>query len=283
MVFSALKLTPSPGGILSLPNVTYHVDSDLAWAGGSFAWDMLACPLDASTSDLCSGAHASPVASTTLPPHAGEGWPIGLVVGSTCSTVGLSLERAQERVRNALEAGTSKLLEHELMTGAALTAAGRATAFLADTNAVAAAPAGAGVALGIAALEQFLGDCGVGTEGTIHMSRSAALIAAQQHTIFLAPATTRPTHTPARFYTALGTPVVVGAGYSPTPSTVPIPTTTTMYATGPVAVHLGPITVLDGSHAVKQNTLTALAARPAAVYWDSCCHAKATVDLTKTP
>jgi hypothetical protein len=92
-----------------------------------------------------------------------------------------------------------------------------------------------------------------------------------------------------KLFTYLGTPVVAGTGYLPNkaPGTAPtavgkvapaaLPSSGFIYATGPVAVHLGPVEILDEQIDRANNIITVTAARPAAVYWDSCCHFAAEV------
>jgi hypothetical protein len=58
------------------------------------------------------------------------------------------------------------------------------------------------------------------------------------------------------------------------------PTTTWMYATGPVVVHLGSVQFIGERRDAATNEITVMAGRPAAVYWDSSCHFAAEANLT---
>ena len=44
-VFPARGLTPAPGGLLSVADVTEHSGIGGAWANGPYGWDTDACPV----------------------------------------------------------------------------------------------------------------------------------------------------------------------------------------------------------------------------------------------
>ena len=89
--------------------------------------------------------------------------------------------------------------------------------------------------------------------------------------------------------TSLGTPVVVGSGYTGAgpdgdANAAPSGTNKWMYVTGPVTVHLGDAEIDNDSYAQGFNTstndLVIRGSRPAAVYFDPTLHYAAQVTLS---
>jgi hypothetical protein len=288
-VFKAMPLVPMIGGLLSVAQVNETSRDNPEWSMGVYAWESLACPNSLIITDLCDGSKSGPITSGAAVPA--KGWPWGIVLNYTCSTLGYTIEDRRRIVREQIKAGTQKALEHELQTGEAVRLAGHSSVhYLADGDAVVLTSGAYDADLALAALEQALADCGLGTQGVIHMPRAVASLLAVRGSIL---------QTQDRLYTALGTPIVAGTGYTvatspaapaaagpntavaPTPIIPgPLPISAWMYATGPVAVHLGKIEVIDEAVDHINNTITSTAVRPAAVYWDSCCHFAAEVDLS---
>jgi hypothetical protein len=289
-VFPAIPLTPLAGGLLSAARVVRHDSGTPDWSRGSYSWDTIACPNSLLVTDLCDGAKSGPITEGTYSPPIG--WPLGIVLNYTCSTLGLTLEERRRTVRDQIEAGTQKAIERELQTGEAAISGGRYnTHYLTDPDSVSVGGSGAvDIRLGVAALEQAMADCGLGLEGTIHMPRAAASLLAQHGALRVVGD---------RFFTALGTPIAAGAGYTvaaslsqprstaPTAPSIPtkvlpgpLPGDCWIYATGPVAVHLGAVDVLEELKDHAQNTITTTAVRAAAAYFDTCCHFAVQVKLT---
>jgi hypothetical protein len=289
-VFSAMKPELAAGGILTAANVNYHDGGALRWAGGPIAWDSVLCPSDLILADFCANAGEGSIASSDGKP--GDSWPFGIVSSYKCLTVGMSLEERRVIAKQQAELGTPKALERELQTAGIAHAANRLDVpYLADQHAVDVGIADSGVVFGIAALEQALADCGLGTQGVIHMTRSAAILASSHN--LLVPSSD------GGLSTVLGTPVIAGVGYDPsvtkatgaatvvdlstgTPlrkGPVTLPTSQAMYATGPVAVHLGPVDIIAEITNHTTNEMAVVAGRSAAVYFDGCCHFVVNVDL----
>jgi hypothetical protein len=286
-VFPATGVKPAAGGLLDAASVTEHTDSWASWTNGVFGFDTILCPTRLVLADYCTNIDKGIIAETDA--NVPDVWPFGIITEYECTTLGMKLA---ERKRIALlqnELGTQKALERELWTADISHASNHLEQpFLADPNHFDVTPvAGAvPVKIGIAALEQALGDCGLGTQGVIHMSRSAASIATQNGTI---------TWENNKLVTGLHTPVVAGVGYTgqegAPPAQTPIPAPTPpapmvasqiLVATGPVAVHLGPSEIIENGAIlnIADNVLTVVAARPAAVYYDGCCTFAVSVDLT---
>lgn len=281
-VFAALTLTPMHGNLFTVATVTETSNGDASWAGNGYGWDSAQCPVELLVTDYCQGIDGMPIAATDAAIN--EGWPFGVITKHVCATLGMSADERRDVARQQIEIGTIKAVERELQKGEAVqSVTGRSSHYLADADAAIVSSGAVPVREGLAALEQALADCGVGAQGVIHMTRSTASM--------LGGAVQRDDSDPQRLVTRLGTPVVAGVGYDPAvkvPATStgpelvepkPLPATQWMYATGPVAVHLGPIDVLDEIVDRTTNTMTVLGARPAAVYFDSCCHFAAEVTL----
>lgn len=292
-VFPAAELKPARGGILDgAASVTEHADSWGQWTNGAYFWTTDACPVDLILSDYCSNAAEGLIASNSSGSSV-EGWPFGIITRYSCLTVGTKLEemKATALVQNRI--GTQKALEYELWSGGISRASNHlGNRFLSGPGTVDVTPGGTAVPvkLGIAVLEQALGDCGLGSAGAIHMTRSTAALAPGTGTIEWDDSD--------KLVTILKTPVIAGVGYDanigfttdpviqipvPVPGPVgPMPTTQWMYATGPVSVHLGPSEVIDTPPMINimTNEISVLAGRPAAIYYDSCCTFAVNVDLT---
>ena len=286
MTFEALPLESVPGGLFSAAYVERSNAHHPSWSGASFAWDSNACPVTLDLSDMCIGGDFGPIASASNPNK--EGWPFGISAESTCGSVGYTQEERRTMVREQLKAGTEKAVERELQKGeAAIVGSHFDSHYLADFDATTLGGATAlSITLGIATMEQALADCGIGTQGVIHMTRSAAIVAAGADLV---------KEKGNKLFTKIGTPVVAGTGYDqaatipaakPTTAAKPVvvsPASLTseqlIYATGPIAVRLGPIEILDDIFDKIKNEFTMVATRPAAVYMDSCCHFAAKVKL----
>ena len=204
-VFEALPLTPNVGDLLSAATVERTQAHNTGWAGKEFGWDSLACPSELVLTDMCSGALNGPV-SKTARDHM-QAWPFGIVAHHECVSLGYSIAERENAAEEQLKVGTSKAVERELQTGASALSGGHfTTPYLADKDGVSLTTAAVSVHLAIAALEQGLADCGVGAQGVIHLTRSAAYMAA------LDGGLVRKGNS---LFTPLGTPVAAGTGYDP--------------------------------------------------------------------
>lgn len=282
-VFPAGTLNPAPGGLFSAAEVTRHGRGGDSWANGAYGWDSAACPTELILADFCTNAAEGLIGSGDIAENGS--WPFGIVAKYECASVGLKLEERQQIARDQAEAGSQKAVEHELWSGQIAQAANRLDVpFLMDANATDVSGGGAvSPALGIAKLEQALADCGLGVQGVIHLTRQAAVAAFGQNVLV---------REGDKLFTALGTPVVAGAGYDPSltptaPAQAAVPAPPVLgarpdnqwgFATGPVYVHLGAVESIGEHLEHTTNTLEVLAGRSAAVYWDSCCAAAVQID-----
>lgn len=290
--FPATKPVASPVGLLNSGGVEVvrHSADSTGWTNGPQDIEILAGAFDVYLTDYCSGSPDALVQESSDACRATT-YPFGIVASYPIEgVIGLSEEERRKRVMDAADVLTQKAVEHELWTGdLALSADHLDASYLTMYGSVEVSPGGAGTAAdhALSSLEWALGQCDAGT-GVIHMTRDVASRLSQ----FLV-------NVDGKIHTILGTPVVVGSGYvsgtdgapagSAPGAAVPFPaipaigaapTTSWMYATGPVTVHLGPVMYIGERRDIGTNEITVLAGRPAAVYWDSSCHFSAEVNLS---
>ena len=281
-VFPAGALTPAPGGLFSAADVTRDAGTP-QWANGAYGWDSDACPTELLLSDFCTNQAEAPIASADSPENGS--WPFGVIARYECYTPGYTVEQRREIARKQAEAGSQKAVEHELWTGQIAQASNRLDVPYLNNNGAVDVGGPVKAALAVAKLEQALADCGLGTQGVIHLTRQAAVVAASQNVI---------ERDGDKLFTALGTPVVAGVGYDPAvtpaaPKNSPVPAPPALgprpdnqygFATGPVYVRLGGVEIIGEHLDHSTNVIETLAGRPAAVYWDSCCTASVQIDTT---
>ncbi|MDQ0376499.1 hypothetical protein [Amycolatopsis thermophila] len=187
-----------------------------------------------------------------------EASPITVYGSFRCRLLGYSLEEAQRRAREHLEAGEQQAVEYAVMSGE-----GGNLPFLADADTV-----NLGTATCAEELLSLLyehADAEFTGEPVLHVPRAAAP--------WLKDHLAREA---GRLVTTLGTPVVAGAGYSEAnvgPGGVAAPAGSFwVYATGPVVVRRGPITAVPNPPEAglnrSNNDFTALAERQYVVGWD---------------
>jgi hypothetical protein len=286
--FPATKPVASPVGLLNSDGVEVvkHPPSEDGWLSGPQDVEILSGAFDLILSDYCSGAPDAFVQESTGVCKATT-YPFGVIAGYPVVSFGAGIpeDERKRRVMDAADVLTQKGVEHELWTGdLAMSADHFDAAYLAMHGSIDVGAGGGSAANhALSALEWALGQCSAGT-GVIHMTRDVA----SRLTYFLIKDGDK-------LSTVLGTPVVVGSGYTgsaPAGSVpnstvafpaVPVigtaPTTSWMYATGPVTVHLGSVQYIGERRDIETNEIIALAGRPAAVYWDSSCHFAAEVNL----
>lgn len=163
---------------------------------------------------------------------------------------------ASDAARERLLTGEQEAVEKELW--ALLVAAATGT-----SAPLAAAAHGIAYALGL--VEQQLAEQ-YGNQGVIHCNRVLATMLADGGAL---------TVVGGKLTTALGTPVVAGGGYQQIGQT--IPTTATIYGTGPLVMYRGEPQVLNTTQ-LPINDVVALASRDYVVGWD-CVVVGATVTI----
>lgn len=272
------QLEPAPYGLV---NPKTLVDETERWESG-FEQESLACNSTIRNIDICNTAAASAVNTANGDYSLGQYKPFAVQAEVTCSTMGGTRVDWEERALAALEACTSKAVEHELWTGnlaeAAIAAGDTAypNRYLTNGDATDLTPT-PGTAIrpkhGLALLEGMLADEGCGGRGFIHapVSIASVLGAKDQDGVLVTP---------------MGNYLVAGAGYDGTGPNVTGPTLGNrawIFATGPVFVRLGQSQV-QGSVAQhidsRTNKIVLTAERPASVLWDGCAHFGVLVDLS---
>lgn len=235
-----------PYGLLSAVPVVNHGADDERWASFfGLSWVPDACSFTSEyiMSECDPGTTPTVVNTGTVPDASGSSAPAFAVhVTDLCSSVfGLKPEEKTKRVNDATLVRSQHVVETALWAQ-----------FVAATPS--AGPAGLD---DLDDVEGAIG-CGAGTGGVIHMSRVTATRLIERNLVIPDGDSLR---------TVLGTPVVAGSGYG---------VTNTVFATGPLTVHLGPIVQYEGFD-VKVNDLVVKAERPAVVVWDDCCLVEATI------
>ena len=231
--------------------------------------------------------------------------PFGIEVEDFSSTFSLLAQDRPKRALDILEAITQKSVERELWSGDCakigsgttgspvpndnnyLTKQGASTKITVTT-------AGDSTRLALANLENNLAKCPLGGRGTIHMTHKTASILTGigllQRVDFSARLDKEDVNTKGQaLATQMGTPVIVGSGYTgdgPVGATGATATAGAewMFGTGYVDVHLGAKKVIneDLSRSIVPNTndVHIRAARTAAVHFEPCCFYAVRVDLT---
>jgi hypothetical protein len=291
-VFPAIKPEISPFGLLSVADVTEHTAADSHWVTG-FQYETENCGFNASIQPICApGDPDIELFDTSNGPNYLGNMPFSIKVEDTCLTVGWSVTDRTAKALRKLDLVTQKALEMELAigshaglyggfigTGTSETADTNARQYLANPDTVQELGTGTvSLGLGLALLEQALADCGAGSRGVIHVPRDAAS---------LLDTHVQPDDDDKQLLTKNNHNwVISGSGYTgagPGDQERDQPLTPWIYATGPIVVHLGAPEVITPRLAdqvnVRTNEMTVVAVKPAAVYWDGCCHFGVQVNL----
>lgn len=276
----AAALEPAPYGLLNSKTL---VDERARWEGG-FEQESEACNTRIRLLDICmtsvTASAVDPVGDRSL----GEYRPFAVQTTVKCSTFGFKAHDYEKHAVRALEASQGKGVELEFWEGR-LAQAATAEAptdpnpnrYLASNTAVDVTPtAGTPIKVryGLALLEGALADTGHGGPGFIHATREVA-----------STLPVKDKDNDGVLTTTLGNYVVAGVGYTGTGPDGTMPSSGVwMYATGPVMVRLGEVSVtpdnFEQSVDSSVNTIEASAERPAAVVWDGCTHFAVLVDLS---
>ena len=303
---TAHELIPYPFGLLSVASVSEYTEAQNHWArytAHEFNSDAFALRLLTIGDDTVTNGelHDATIDGAYVKRFL-EYVPFGIEVEDYASALGILSQDRFERVIKIMQASTSKAVERELWEGLAAQEAGNTNAYLADGNSttVSVTAGGDNPRLALARLEGALASCPSGLKGTIHMSRKMALLmydflerADYTAKLDRDDVTEHGYGSGQILVTKLGTPVIVGTGYTgvgPAGDANAATTATTewMYATGYVDVHLGHIGVVNEdlarSFTVSSNTNDARikALRTAAVHFEPCCHYAARVDYSAT-
>ena len=279
-VFEAHKLTPAPAGLLSVARVMEHTarEYDERWIR-KFSQEYDTLPTFVRLLTVNDSAVSDGVLSTNSGSSYLDYVPFFIDVEDFASTFGLLGEDRFKRVIDELKAVTQKAVEYEFWEGKA--AQGETSAngnmYLTKSNSADIPVAGAfKPENALMIIEQAISNSPVGETGVIHMTRDVASILGSRLVYSKAK-----DDTPARIMTRLGTPVVIGSGYTGSgpignANATASATNKWIYATGSVDVHLGKIEVVNDTLAqgadVTINNMRIKAYRPAAVLSDPSMH-----------
>lgn len=275
-VYDAPEITPTPCGLLSVARVMTHTSRayDERWIRGfSYIYDTEGTlRLLTTNDDAVSGGELFD--SEGLERYQ-DYEPFFIEVEDFSSTFGLLGVDRIAKIKKQLEAGTQKAVERELWDGLTATAASNSNTFLASADAEVVHTGAHDAYLALYHLEQAISDSPLGEQGVIHMTRDVASILGSRITFGKGE--------DGKFFTQtrLGTPVVIGSGYSGNgpagdENAEASISNKWMYATGPIDVHLGKIEVVNENLGqgvdASINNMRLKATRPAAAYFDPSIH-----------
>lgn len=282
--FPPPELTPASCGLLSVARVETHSgrEYDERWIRGfDYEFDTLPTVRLLTTNDeaVSNGTLYDGTRSDRYNTYI----PFFIEVEDFRSTFDLPGEDRFKRVKKQLDAATQKAVEVELWDGRAALGDGNANLFLSKASTATEAASGAYAPhIALMYLEEAIADSPTGEQAMIHMTRDVASYLGS-YILHKESEETGP-----HLITRLGTPVVIGSGYSgngPIGATGATASATNkwMYATSYVDVHLGKIEVVDDklSQGVDAtiNDMRIKAYRPAAVTFDPSIHYTVRVTL----
>jgi hypothetical protein len=290
-IFPAGELVQAPCGLLSVATVVNHTTrpDDQRWisgyeveATGPSAVRIISSTGDDFAEGELSDTHGVPTHFPVVP--------FFIEVEVKTSGMGLIQGDPLGGINAKIEAATQKAVERELWEGLSAQHDANDNIFLRAAGGAAILAGGAAVTpkRGIALLEQAISNSPTGGAGTLHMTRDVAASTLTGLTYVADPADMKD----GAVFTNLGTPVVVGSGYTgngPIGATGAAASDTNkwVYVTGPVTVHLGtPERVnenLGQGFNPATNDGTAKALRPAAVHFDSTIYYAVRVTLPEMP
>lgn len=291
-VYPPAEMEKSPVGLFSVARVMSHTarEYDERWVRGfAYEFESLATVrLLTTDDDVVSGGELSNPANTPDNNYR-DYYPFHIEVEVLKSMFGLPGEdRFAEAIRQ-LEVATQKAVEVELWDGLAARAATNGNSYLTEAASVTEVSNGVhNASEALYLLEGALAESPIGANGVIHMTRDVASLLGSR----LVYIKNKDNGTVEKVMTRIGTPVVVGSGYSgkgPVGDAAAAASLTNkwMFATGPVDVHLGKPEVVNDSLSqgtnVSINDMRIKATRPAAVYFDPSVHYCAQVTLPAVP
>jgi len=286
-VVKAPELIPNPYGLLSVAKVYNHSTSEDGerWIRG-FDQEDESNPTIRILNKNDEAVDGNPLANQSGTTRFQRVVPFFIETEDFISTFGVLGEDRFARVLRQLEAATQKALEKELWEGVAVRgdtgtgAAANTTAYLIKTGGATVISNAANVRADIclAKLEQGIAGSPCGEKAVIHMTRDVASILGNRLVIAENQIRTR-----------LGTPVVVGSGYSGggpigNAQAAADATHKWIFATGTVEVHLGKSEVINESLAqgvaASVNDMRIKATRAAGIYVDTSVYQTIRVDIT---
>lgn len=283
-VYDAPEIKTTPCGLLSVANVMTHTarEYDERWIRGfSYIYDTEGTLRILTTND--DSVTGGELFNSDDLDRYKDYDPFYIEVEDFSSSFGILGVDRIAKIKKQLEAGTQKAVERELWDGLAATAASNTNVFLANADSEVVHAGAHDAYMALYHLEQAIADSPLGEQGVIHMTRDVASVLGSRLTFGLDDRENK-------FFTQtrLGTPVIVGSGYSGNgpaedQNAAASISNKWMYATGPVEVHLGKVEVVNenlgqGADAAI-NSIRLKATRPAAAYFDPSIHYSVRVAL----
>lgn len=279
-VYESHDLTPAPAGLLSVARVMEHSARahDERWVR-EFSQEYDSLPTSVQLLTVNDATVTNGIISTNSGSSYLDYVPFYIDVEDFSSTFGLLGEDRFARVIAELESVTQKAIEREFWEGKAAQAETTANSnmYLTKTSLATIPVAGAfKPENALMHIEQAIASSPVGETGVIHMTRDVASILGSR-LVYLKAKDDKP----AQVMTRLGTPVVIGSGYTGNgpigeSNAAASSTNKWIFATGSVDVHLGKIEVVNDTLAqgadVTINNMRIKAYRPAAVLSDPAMH-----------
>jgi len=270
-VYPAPDLTPAACGLLSVARVMTHnsANYDERWVRG-FSYEFDSQP-EVEIFTVNDATTTGGVVGTSSLPQYLEYEPFFIQVTDTRSAMGLTGEDRFAIALKQLDAATQKAAERELWEGVTALAESNTNSFLRKSGAATVVDSTAlAPATALMLLEQAISNTPAGIGGVIHMTRDVASLLGSR-LVFLP--------SEGKVMTRLGTPVVIGSGYTGAGRIGDANTTASasnkwMYATGSLDLHLGKPEIVNENlgqgftTSANTNTLTIRAVRSAAVYFD---------------
>lgn len=258
LIVEGIARQPLPYGLFSV--LTPRSSGDDHWQNG-IQWETLGCaPVSGIGDPQC-----DPAVTTGLPKNLdngagdlGEATPFTVYGVYTCNPVGHTLDYAQQRATEHLLAREEARVEQALWTGDLDNGGFAAGATEAGT--------GMSLARAVARIDEWLA-VNYGSQGVIHMTREAALLGLSELALTVKGNS---------LVTALGTPVVAGAGYPGTGPAGQAPAVNTTYLYGTPALSgyrsevFPAVTPVAAGLDRGTNDLHAVAERTYVVGYDPC-------------
>lgn len=270
----------APFGILSSA-VTVHKDSTEHWIGG-ITYETPDANVSVRNISILGATTQKAVTAVNSPKQDNFRfyYPFSVEATIKTSTMGNDPEKVKESAREALDIVASKAISKEFWDGdiAKLLESTNANRYLAHSSATDVTPTpGTGVKVrqGLGLLVEALGKGSIGSKGVVHAPPS--VVEALSSSLI---------EKDGGLFTKTGHGVVSGVGYSRRGPSGALATGNLawMYATGPVTVHLGAITItpekLNQAADIQQNNIQYFVDRPASVTWSTSNLYAVLVDLS---
>lgn len=283
-IFPNAQLVPAPCGLLSVATVVEHTTRDEKWIGG-YGYNSSSSPTVRLISAI-NGQVAEELSNSLQAPTKFQVTAFDIEVEKHYTGFDLKKDPFTD-VLSQVEAATQKAVERELWEGHAAQIDGSDNIYLRLENGAEVVTSGAvHPKKAMSLLEGAIANSATGGGGTFHMTRETASVITNGGLSYQ-----RDVSNPANdaIFTSLGSPVVVGSGYTGNGPGDQEATGETrwIFVTGPVTVHLGEAEAVNDTikqgYLTNTNDLNIKALRPAAVHFDTSIFYAAQITLPDVP